>query len=68
MEPKYFWQLGSWDQFRIPKPFSPVFVKIGAPLVVSDSDNEEISAEYYQGAMARIQELAESHWFPPAKD
>lgn len=67
MEPKCFWQLGSWDQFRIPKPFSPVFVKIGAPLVVSDSDNEEISAEHYQGAMARIQELAESHWFPPAK-
>jgi len=67
MEPKHFWQLGSWDQFRIPKPFSPVFVKIGTPLVASGSDDEDVSVGHYQGEMARIQELSEGHWFPLAK-
>ena len=68
MQPKRFWRLGSWDQFRIPKPFSPVFVKIGTPLVVKSSDDEGVSAEHYQGEMVRIQELSEGRWFRSAKD
>jgi lysophospholipid acyltransferase (LPLAT)-like uncharacterized protein len=28
------WRLGSWDGFRIPKPFSPCLVRAGAPIAV----------------------------------
>ena len=28
------WRLGSWDGFRIPKPFSPCVVRAGAPIAI----------------------------------
>ena len=62
MQPKHFWQLGSWDQFRIPKPFSPVLIKIGRPLVVTDRGGDDSWMVRYQGEMKRIQERCESHW------
>ena len=62
MQPKHFWQLGSWDEFRIPKPFSPVLVKIGQPLVVTDRGGDDFWMARYQGEMKRIQEWCESRW------
>ena len=43
------WQLRSWDRFRIPKPFSKVFVSFGAPTIVPT--NEEMAT-----ARARIEQ------------
>lgn len=36
-----YWQFGSWDKFRIPKPFGKVKILVGAPLEIpTDRDLE----------------------------
>ncbi len=36
-----YWQFGSWDKFRIPKPFGKVRILVGAPLEIpTDRDLE----------------------------
>lgn len=62
MEPRQFWCLSSWDQFRIPKPFSMVLVKIGRPLTVSAEDEEGQWVQRYQEEMDRIRSYAEQYW------
>jgi lysophospholipid acyltransferase (LPLAT)-like uncharacterized protein len=64
IQPRSFWQLRSWDRFRIPKPFTPVLVKIGQPLVVPPRGQQEAWMGRYQNEMSRIQEYCESHWAP----
>jgi lysophospholipid acyltransferase (LPLAT)-like uncharacterized protein len=39
-----FWQLGSWDRFMIPKPFSRVTISYGDPLRV-DADSSREAGE-----------------------
>lgn len=33
-----FWQFKSWDQFRLPKPFSKILISYGNPIDISDGD------------------------------
>lgn len=41
-----YWELKSWDRFRIPKPFSSVVVTLGSyEMVDSDIDGESFEAE-----------------------
>lgn len=47
-----FWSLGSWDAFRIPKPFTRIDVHYGAPIwVAADTSYEAFPA--YQAEIAR---------------
>ena len=62
IQPKRFWSLNSWDRFRIPKPFSPVLVKIGQPLMVSSEGDEESWIIRYQEEMNRIERYCEAYW------
>ncbi len=39
------WQLRSWDRFRIPKPFSKVFVAFGAPTLVPATEEMATARE-----------------------
>lgn len=62
IEPKRFWAFKSWDGFRIPKPFSPILVKIGEPFVAPRGEGEEVWLEKYQKEMNRIQGYCENYW------
>ena len=35
-----FWEFNSWDKFRLPKPFSTVYMNIGAPIEYSNETVE----------------------------
>jgi lysophospholipid acyltransferase (LPLAT)-like uncharacterized protein len=58
-EPDSFWQLGSWDRFRIPKPFTRTLVKFGEPIWVSAEDPEAETLEAFQKEMDRIRTYCE---------
>lgn len=62
IEPQRYWQLRTWDRFRIPRPFSPVLVTIGRPFVVPEEGEEEIWTAHYQQEMDRIREWSEVYW------
>ena len=62
VQPRRYWALNSWDGFRIPKPFSPVLVKIGQPLRVPPQGPREIWLQHYQQEMDRIRDYCESYW------
>lgn len=50
--PRRFWSLGSWDAFRVPKPFTRVDVHYGAPIsVAKDTSFEDFPL--YQEKIAR---------------
>jgi lysophospholipid acyltransferase (LPLAT)-like uncharacterized protein len=38
--PERYWQLKSWDRFRIPKPFSKLNVSFGRPEIVQDHSDD----------------------------
>ena len=61
IQPKKFWRLNSWDEFRIPKPFSRVLVKIGHPLTVKEGE-DGFWMTRYQEEMDRIGKYCESTW------
>ena len=61
VQPEKFWKLNSWDNFRIPKPFSLVLVKIGRPLSVR-KENEGTAATLYQQEMDHLRERCEARW------
>jgi lysophospholipid acyltransferase (LPLAT)-like uncharacterized protein len=39
-----FWEASSWDRTQIPKPFSPVALVIGEPIVVPDTSDATVEA------------------------
>ena len=39
--PIHYWELKSWDKFRIPKPFSKIIVVIGKPITIDKSVKKE---------------------------
>jgi len=59
-EPEAFWEFNSWDRFRIPKPFTKVFVKFGKPIFVSPEENESTSLARFQDELDRIRLYCES--------
>ena len=45
MEAARHWTLRSWDRTQIPKPFSPIAVAVGCPMMVpADADDQAIEA------------------------
>jgi len=61
---KRFWELGSWDRFWIPKPFTRVVITIGEPRyvnkAVSIEAQSEIATEMEQQLMALQEQAASS--------
>ncbi len=39
--PASYWELKSWDSFRIPKPFTKIIVTIGEPIYLDESSTRE---------------------------
>jgi lysophospholipid acyltransferase (LPLAT)-like uncharacterized protein len=39
--PTQYWELKSWDRFRVPKPFSKIIVVIGKPISFADTAKKE---------------------------
>ena len=39
--PTQYWELKSWDHFRVPKPFSKIIVVVGHPINLLDSTKKE---------------------------
>lgn len=62
VEPKQYWELKSWDGFRIPKPFTPVLLKIGRPLFVTMRGGELAWLERFQDEMDRLRRYCEGYW------
>jgi lysophospholipid acyltransferase (LPLAT)-like uncharacterized protein len=62
IEPQRFWALKSWDRFRIPKPFSPMLVKIGAPFIVPPESDLEAETASLQRLMDGLREYCASYW------
>lgn len=62
IQPKAYWEFNSWDRFRIPKPFSPVLVKIGRPLFVPEKGEEDSWLEVFQQEMDKISRYCETYW------
>ncbi|MBX7223303.1 MAG: lysophospholipid acyltransferase family protein [Blastocatellia bacterium] len=59
---KNFWELRSWDRFRIPKPFSRARIAYGTPIFVSrGADEVEMEAwnAELQAALDRLQQESE---------
>lgn len=62
VQPKGYWSLRSWDRFQIPKPFTPVLVKIGRPLIVPSDGEEESWVRRHQEEMDRIGAYSRTYW------
>jgi lysophospholipid acyltransferase (LPLAT)-like uncharacterized protein len=60
-EPEKFWELRSWDRFRIPKPFTRTLVKFGRPLYIPPEEEQPASVLRYQNEMDRIRAYCESN-------
>tara|TARA_R110002072_G_scaffold534_2_gene3583 strand:- start:118808 stop:119461 length:654 start_codon:yes stop_codon:yes gene_type:complete len=55
--PKSFWSIRkSWDQFRIPKPFTKLFIYYGEPIFLTDKDKED---SYDNASKQLIERLTE---------
>lgn len=47
IHPEKFWEIkNSWDQFRIPKPFSKIYIFYGDPIYVDKKISSEILDQY----------------------
>jgi len=59
------WTLPSWDQFQIPKPFSPALVLIGEPIYVrAEAAEEEIceAQRKIQFSLDDLRERGDARW------
>lgn len=62
VQPEKYWELKSWDRFRVPKPFSRTLVKIGRLFVVPPDGEEEQWVGIYQQEMDQLKDYCESYW------
>jgi lysophospholipid acyltransferase (LPLAT)-like uncharacterized protein len=62
IQPEKYWEMKSWDRFRVPKPFSRTLVKIGRLFVVPREAYEEQGVELYQREMDQLTDYCESYW------
>ena len=60
IQARSYWQLKSWDRFRIPKPFTPVVAHFGEAFVVPADDDPRDWLPFFQEAMESLRESAES--------
>jgi len=65
VQPEEYWELKSWDGFRIPKPFSRVSVRMGRPLTIPPGADAEDFLSAYQTEMDRLRELSEGEFSSP---
>jgi lysophospholipid acyltransferase (LPLAT)-like uncharacterized protein len=51
-----YWQLKTWDQLRIPKPFTKVKVMFGDPLTAAKENRKNLEDEVaiFQAALQKI--------------
>lgn len=54
-----FWELPSWDKFRIPKPFSRALVMYGEPVYVPPNLDDEGMEQYRLSLENTMKEMAE---------
>ena len=40
-----YWELRSWDKFRIPKPFSKVHIRFQEPFVIEGGDGARVEEQ-----------------------
>jgi lysophospholipid acyltransferase (LPLAT)-like uncharacterized protein len=53
------WQLKTWDQMLLPKPFSSVVVRFGAPFQVPPGSDDEISGKALEATLNDMETWAE---------
>ena len=61
IEPRRYWELKSWDRFRIPKPFTKAIVKISQPLIFPPDASPEACLETYQEEMDSLRRYCENY-------
>jgi hypothetical protein len=49
-----FWQFGSWDRMRLPKPFSTVVILMGDPIFVNRDEDTEQARQRIELAMRKL--------------
>jgi lysophospholipid acyltransferase (LPLAT)-like uncharacterized protein len=54
VEASRYWELRSWDRFRIPKPFCRTLVRIGRPLYAARYGSDEEGLSVFQAEMDRL--------------
>jgi len=62
---EHAWILNSWDQFRIPKPFSRAHLRVAKPIFVpADTDSESVQRLHaeMQAALDRVRVYAEQQF------
>lgn len=67
IQPERYWELKSWDGFRIPKPFSRAIVRMGRPLEIPSSADPADFIDVYQAEMDRLRRLCEEEFSSPEK-
>ena len=60
VQPQRYWELSSWDRFRIPKPFSNVLVQFGEPIHVPPDADQDLWLPGFQEGMDRLSSSAEN--------
>jgi len=50
-EASRYWQLKTWDHFRIPKPFSTITISLGDPVVIAPEQSSDDAARVLECAM-----------------
>jgi len=58
--PDRYWQVKSWDKFRIPKPFSRITVTYGMPIIVPHESDKDSYVDFAQTVRTRLMALEES--------
>lgn len=61
IQPRKYWQLKSWDGFRIPKPFTRTLVKIGQPLAPPPDGDDDSWLVAHQEEMDRLRYYCENY-------
>jgi len=62
IEPERYWELKSWDHFRVPKPFSRALLKISPGFVVPPDVDGKEGLVTYQRELDRLKAYCESYW------
>ncbi len=60
IQPHRYWELNSWDRFRIPKPFTHVLVQFGEPIQIGADADPEVWLPAFQAGMDRLSERADN--------
>jgi lysophospholipid acyltransferase (LPLAT)-like uncharacterized protein len=60
-EPARYWSFNTWDRFRLPKPFSKIYVYYGAPHPVAPETPYEQFAGHQQRIAEQLHALEQAH-------